>query len=100
MKKLAALIFAGWMMALFCLSAFAGDIPEALSYEDDAKVFIGTLLNFSNSPLGNAENEKEVTVHPTLKIKGDVEVGKDDSYEFCSFGKDVPEEEQNIFLVG
>lgn len=91
MKKLAALIFAGWMMALFCLSAFAGDIPEALSYEDDAKVFIGTLLNFSNSPLGNAENEKEVTVHPTLKIKGDVEVGKDDSYEYCSFGKDVPE---------
>ncbi len=91
MKKLTALIFAVWMIALLCVPAFSGDIPEALSYEDDAKVFIGTLLNFSNSPLSNSETEKEVTVLPTLKIKGDVEVGKDDSYEYCSFGKDVPE---------
>lgn len=90
MKKFIALLCIICMVGLLSTPVFAGDIPEALSYDDDAKVFIGTLLGFSNSIMGSSEGQKEVTVLPTLKLKGDVEVDVDDSYECCYFTNTEP----------
>ncbi len=86
MKKLIAVFVVVSTLLLSCLPVWAGDIPEALSYEDDAKVFIGTLLNCFDSPMGS----KDVTVLPTFKIKGDVEIGVDDTYEGCYFPNQEP----------
>ena len=43
MKKIISLIGIVAIMLLMTLTAFAGDVPEALGYEDDAQIFIGTL---------------------------------------------------------
>lgn len=86
MKNLIAVFVVVSTLLLSCLSVWAGDIPEALSYEDDAKVFIGTLLNCFDSPMGS----QDVTVLPTFKIKGDVEIGANDTYEGCYFPNQEP----------
>ena len=86
MKRWTAFCFVIGMLVTSCLTVWAGDIPEALSYDDDAKVFIGTLLNCDDSPIG----AKDVTVLPTVKIKGEVEVGVDDTFEGCYFPKQEP----------
>lgn len=87
MKKLIAVFVVVSTLLLSCFPVLAGDIPEALSYEDDAKVFVGTLLSCFDSPIGT----KDVTVLPTVKIKGDVELGVDDTFEGCYFPNQEPE---------
>ncbi len=98
MKKYICFICTVILSLSLAVPVMAGDIPEALSYEDDAKVFIGTLLNFTNSPVGNSSDEKDVTVLPTLKIKGEVEVGVDDTYECCYFVKTTPQKGAEYFF--
>lgn len=97
MKKLIVGFVVAFLL-LSCLPVWAGDIPEALSYEDDAKVFIGTLLAFSDSKLENSADAMEVTILPTLKLKGDVAVGADDTYECCYFVKTKPKEDTEYFF--
>ena len=86
MKRFVALCFVICLLLTSCLTVWAGDIPEALGYEDDAKVFVGTLLNCDDSPMG----AKDVTVLPTVKIKGEVEIGVDDTFEGCYFPNQEP----------
>lgn len=99
MKKLICLIFG--IMAISILmstSVFAGDVPEALGYEDSAQVFIGTLKDFDAD---NSENSKvlNATVLPTIKIKGDVPIDQLKTYELCYFGRVTPEKEAE-YLFG
>jgi hypothetical protein len=68
MKKLIAVFVVVSTLLLSCFPVLAGDIPEALSYEDDAKVFIGTLVDVTD------ENPYRVTVFPVLVGVASVEI--------------------------
>lgn len=98
MKK--TFILLSMLAVFFTMSAtvFAGDVPEALSYEDNAKVFIGTLKDFEqhNSSSPKIQN---VSVIPTFKIKGDVLINELQTYELCYFGKVTPKKETE-YLFG
>ena len=92
MKKLIAVFVVVLTLLLLCLPVLAGDIPEALSYEDDAKVFIGTLLDIAD------DTPSAVTVIPVLKIKGEVEVGVEQTYAECYFPKAMPKQGAEYFF--
>lgn len=98
MKKIISFIGIVAIMLSMTLTTFAGDVPEALGYEDDAQVFIGTLKDFkiddSSSP-----KVQDVQVLPTHKIKGEVPLNELQTYEFCYFGKVVPEQDKE-YLFG
>lgn len=98
MKKLICLIWVMTTVFTLSVSVFAGDVPEALSYEDNAQVFIGTLKGFSPD---NSEGSKihNVLVLPTIKIKGDVPINELQTYELCYFGKVTPKTEKE-YLFG
>ena len=90
MKKIISLLGIIAIMLSLTLTAFAGDVPEALGYEDDAQIFIGTLNDFEidNS---NGSKVQNVQVLPTRKIKGEVPINELQTYELCYFGKVTPE---------
>ena len=98
MKKIISLFGIIVIMLSMTLTAFAGDVPEALGYEDDAQIFIGTLKNFEidNSSGSKVQN---VQVIPTRKIKGEVPVNELQTYELCYFGKVTPEKDTE-YLFG
>ena len=98
MKKLVSILIVISVLLLSCLPVLAGDIPEALSYEDDAKVFLGTLLEFSDSQEENRSDVKEITVIPVLKIKGDVDVSVEQTYAKCYFPKATPKQGAEYFF--
>ena len=95
MKKLVSLIGIVAIMLLSMLTAYAGDVPEALSYEDDAKIFIGTLKDFKLD--SDKPKVLDVQVLPTRKIKGDVEINELQTYNMCHFGKLVQKEKEYLF---
>ncbi len=99
MKKLLCSLFGVMAISiLMSTSVFAGDVPEALGYEDDAQIFIGTLKDFD---IDNSNSSKVLSaqVIPTLKIKGDVPVNQLKTYELCYFGRVTPEIETE-YLFG
>jgi len=96
MKKVIGLIGIIAILLTMSVSVFAGDVPEALSYEDDAQVFIGTLKSFETD---SAQAVKNVTVVPTRKIKGDISPGETQTYTSCYFGSVTPEAEKE-YLFG
>lgn len=98
MKKFIILLSTIIILFGISTSVFAGDVPEALGYEDDAQIFIGTLKDFDadSSELPKVMN---ATVLPTLKIKGDVPANQLQTYELCYFGKVSPEKETE-YLFG
>ena len=57
------------------VSVFAGSIPESLLGEDGAEVFIGRVEDVKFK-----EEIDTVDVIPTVKIKGEVEIGKKETY--------------------
>ena len=75
MKKVLSILIT--LLAL-STTVFAGDVPEALLYEDGAKVFIGTVENHTtkNIPSSPYTIIDTIEVIPTEKIKGDVKIGK------------------------
>jgi len=85
MKKLIGLI--GMIAILISMSAqvFAGDVPEALIYEDTAKVFLGTVENCTRKEIPSAPYTviDSIEVVPTEKIKGDVEIGVKQTFTRC-----------------
>ncbi|MCK9479076.1 MAG: hypothetical protein M0R40_06195 [Firmicutes bacterium] len=89
MKKLIYAIIA----ALLCeITVLAGSIPEDLLSYDESLVFFGEVTS-------NSTNEG-ITVMPTQKIKGDVEIGESLSYdEYCPFGN-FPMEKGKAYLFG
>ena len=98
MKKIISLIGIIAIMLSAILTAYAGDVPEALSYEDDAKIFIGTLKDFK---FDNSSSPKvqDVQVIPTRKIKGEVPLNELQTYELCYFGKVTPKKDTE-YLFG
>ena len=82
MKKVVSILIA--LLAL-STTVFAGDVPEALLYEDGAKVFIGTVENYTtkNIPASPYTIIDKIEVIPTEKIKGEVEIGKKETYQKC-----------------
>ena len=95
MKKIISLIGIIAIMLSTMLTAYAGDVPEALSYEDDAKIFIGTLKDFKLD--SDKPKVLDVQVLPTRKIKGDVEINELQTYKMCHFGKLVQKEKEYLF---
>lgn len=91
-QKITAIFFVICLLGLTCMPVLAGDIPEALSYEDDAKVFIGTLLDVTD------DTPPAVTALPNLKIKGEVEVGVEQTYSECYFPKATPKQGAEYFF--
>ncbi len=80
MKKLICAIITIGVIFSYAMTAFAGDIPESLLGSDKALVFFGEAVSY------NAD--KSITVMPTQKVKGDVEIGKELSYnEVITLGK-------------
>ena len=49
------------------MTVFAGDIPYALLSEDNAKLYIGEIIEYDR-------NTKTATIQPIMKIKGDVDL--------------------------
>ena len=98
MKKLISFIGIIAIMLSMTLTAFAGDIPEALGYEDEAQIYIGTLKDFK---IDNSSSTKVHDVHvlPTRKIKGEVPLNELQTYELCYFGKVTPEKDTE-YLFG
>ena len=74
MKKLIYAIIL--LCAIFSngITAFAGSIPEDLLGDDKSLVFFGEVVSY------NAD--ESITVLPTQKIKGDVKVGTELSYNY------------------
>ena len=95
MKRIISLLGIIAIMLSVTLTAFAGDVPEALGYDDDAKVFIGTLKDFKLD--SDKPKVLDVQVLPTRKIKGDVEINELQTYKMCHFGKLVQKEKEYLF---
>lgn len=87
MKRSIKIICAFLLALCLCTAGLAGDIPEALLSTDEAMVFIGTVDEFT---VENSE-VKTAKVTPSVKIKGEVEVGKSREYTHCDFGGVIPE---------
>lgn len=75
MKKLISLISIITIFLTMSVSVFAGAIPESLLSEDGAEVFIGRVEDVKFK-----EEIDTVDVIPTVKIKGEVEIGKKETY--------------------
>lgn len=75
MKKLLCVISLAVILLTMSVSVFAGSIPESLLSEDGAEVFIGRVEDVKFE-----EEIDTVDVIPTVKIKGDVEIGVKETY--------------------
>ena len=83
MKKIFCLML---ILMIISVTAFAGSIPEDLLSQEESKLFVGkvaeyTILETPNAPYFAIDS---ITVIPTEKIKGDVEIGKAQTYNRCS----------------
>lgn len=99
MKKIICLL--GTIAILFTLSisVFAGDVPEGLLYEDDARVFLGTVVNYTTKDIPAAPYTiiDTVEVIPTEKIKGDVEIGVKETYSRCHSSLELDSDTEYLF---
>lgn len=83
MKKIVSLMGVIVIFLTISASVFAGDIPESLLSEDGAKVFIGTVEDVKlkgDVSFSSQVKVDTVDVIPTVKIKGEVEIGKKETY--------------------
>ncbi len=83
MKKIISLIGIIAIMLSMTLTAFAGSIPEDLLAEDNAKLYIGTIEDFTDEETPSSPYVKvtSVSITPVEKFKGDVEIGKTLQYD-------------------
>ena len=83
MKKIISLIGIVAIMISMTITAFAGSIPEDLLAEDNSKLYIGTIEDFTDEETPSAPYVKvtSVSITPVEKIKGDVEIGKTIVYD-------------------
>lgn len=72
MKRILSISVLIIMLFTISLTAFAGDVPEGLLGNDDAQVFFGEVLHYT---------ERTVEVCPRIKIKGDVLTGTKQHYD-------------------
>ena len=77
------------------ISALAGDIPEALLYEDDSQLFFGELVSYNHE-----RDISYVEVIPTKAVKGDIILNSPCSYQNVE-PVDVSElNEGEVYLFG
>lgn len=84
MKKLISLLGVISSLIIMSVTVFAGDIPESLLSEDGAKVFIGKVDDVKlkgDITLSSQAEIDTIDVIPTVKIKGEVEIGKIETYK-------------------
>jgi len=83
MKKIVLIIATFIMVSVMSVTTFAGSIPEDLLNDDNAKLYIGTIEDFTDEEIPSAPYVKvtSVSITPIEKIKGDVEIGKSIVYE-------------------
>ena len=109
MKKLICIISITAILFTMSVSVSAGDVPESLIYEDTAKVFLGTVENYTAKDIPSAPYTEidSIEVVPTEKIKGDVEIGIKQTFTRCystiEFKPDVEYlfgwfDDQNVYI--
>lgn len=83
MKKIFGIFLALIILLTNCLQAFAGSIPEDLMDDDNAKLYIGIIEDFSEEEIPSAPCVKVISanIKSIEKIKGDVQIGKTYFYE-------------------
>ena len=76
MKRLIALVATLiCVMMILPLTAFAGDIPESLLYEEGAQIFFGEVLSYHPD-----KKNPDIEVSPVVGIKGNVKEGSKQTY--------------------
>ena len=76
MKRFIALFVVLVCMAMILpLTAFAGDIPESLLYEEGAQIFFGEVLSYHPN-----KEKPSIEVSPVAGIKGNVKEGTKQTY--------------------
>ena len=76
MKRLVALgVVLICMVMILPLTAFAGDIPESLLYEEGAQIFFGEVLSYHPD-----KKNPDIEVSPVVGIKGNVKEGSKQTY--------------------
>ena len=94
MKRLVALLAVLICMAMIVpLTAFAGDIPESLLYEEGAQIFFGEVLSYHP----NKENP-DIEVWIAAKIKGNVNEGSKQVYTHPDPVGDFKVREGKVYL--
>ena len=94
MKRLIALFAVLICMAMILpLTAFAGDIPESLLYEEGAQIFFGEVLSYHP----NKENP-DIEVWIAAKIKGNVNEGSKQVYTHPDPVGDFKVREGKVYL--
>lgn len=63
------------MVMVLPLTAFAGDIPESLLYEEGAQIFFGEVLSYHPD-----KKNPDIEVSPIAGIKGNVKEGSKQTY--------------------
>ncbi len=86
MKKMISLLSVFVIMFTMTVSVFAGSIPEDLLSDDEAKLYVGRIEDFTDEETPSAPYVKvtSVSITPVEKIKGDVEVGKTIDYDYTN----------------
>lgn len=99
MKKVHSIFIIVIMLLSMSFTAFAGDVPEGLLYEDNAKVFLGTVANYTTKDIPSAPYTiiDTVEVIPTEKIKGDVEIGFKKTYSRCHSSLELKSDTEYLF---
>ena len=94
MKRLVALgVVLICMVMILPLTAFAGDIPESLLYEEGAQIFFGEVLSYHP----NKEN-LDIEVWIAAKIKGNVNEGSKQVYTHPDPVGDFKVREGKVYL--
>ena len=76
MKRLIALVAVLICIVMILpLTAFAGDIPESLLYEEGAQIFFGEVLSYHPD-----KKNPDIEVSPVVGIKGNVKEGSKQTY--------------------
>lgn len=99
MRKLFVLSILIIVFLTTSLTAFAGDVPEGLLYEDNAKVFLGTVANYTTKDIPSSPYTiiDTVEVIPTEKIKGDVEIGVKETFSRCHSSLELKPDTEYLF---
>ena len=76
MKRMIALLAVlTCMVMILPLTAYAGDIPESLLYEEGAQIFFGEVLSYHPD-----KENPDIEVSPVVGIKGNVKEGTKQTY--------------------
>lgn len=103
MKKIICLTGVIVFLLSLTLTAVAGDVPEALLGQDDARLYVGKVLGVTtkeHQSMPYEENEViYIDIEPTFKYKGEVEIGVPERHTEHDFGTFIPKKDEE-YLFG